>query len=533
MPSSTSASARSSSCAARWSASIWSWVASMRRAECARYQANSTVGVPAVARSQSISTTRSPSNPRLSPRRSPWISVGAPCADRRASARVPGRSVSSSTASPTSTATSSAKASQPCSNCFGSRSGYGPLRVGHDRGGHADAVAQAGRAGRDAVVEGAMELGGRREDSAAVLAREAGVRRQQLGVDVAHRDPGGVSGSLDRHDAVADRRRHLLERASAVELRRAPAVVRGAREPVGAGGTDPLENESSAVGAARAQQRGAGIAAVAQRFDTRGADPLEQRRRHADGLAGAPRSQDGRRCSTTRPPRRPSSFADTSGADRSRSRPPIQNSARHRWATPARPNRESLPARTAPGAPRSHRLPPPAGDPPRCWCPASRRARGARAPATNPRSRPRRAKGRRERRPWPHATRARRACPRGRSRTCPQPLNAREPQPSTPCRGASLSTLARGWGRGPGPRRSWYSLVRRRDAKPLRASPSHSSRPRVGGRAAVLLFIATLSRASEAPSETTLGQPKAGISVGSYERPPFRPYPGRRSSPSR
>lgn len=46
-------------CAAPSSASRSSCVASMRRASWASYQAKSTVGVPAVARSQLISTTRS------------------------------------------------------------------------------------------------------------------------------------------------------------------------------------------------------------------------------------------------------------------------------------------------------------------------------------------------------------------------------------------------------------------------------------------------------------------------------------------
>ncbi len=67
-----------SPCASTWSASISSWPASILRAECARYQANSTPGVAAAARSQSMRTRRSPSKPRLSPRRSPWMRVVPP-----------------------------------------------------------------------------------------------------------------------------------------------------------------------------------------------------------------------------------------------------------------------------------------------------------------------------------------------------------------------------------------------------------------------------------------------------------------------
>ena len=127
---------------------------------------------------------------------------------------------------------------------------------------------------------------------------------------------------------------------------------------------------------------------------------------------------------------------------------------------------------------------------PRCWCPASRRREALAHPRPIPaldRGAQKVAETQTMATRYPSAPRL----PAGRSRTCPQPLNAWEPQPSTPCRGASLSALARGSGRGRGSRRSRYSLISTSGREPLRASPVAG--PGSGPGPPFLLFIATLS----------------------------------------
>ena len=152
----------------------------------------------------------------------------------------------------------------------------GTLRIRHAGRGHPDPVGEGGGAGRNAVPERAMELGCGGEDSPALLAREARVRREEVRLDVAHRDPGGIPGTFDRDDAVADRGRHPVERPGEVELGRASLVVRRAREPVGARRAHPLQDERGAVVAERPDQRRTGIAAVGERFEPRRAELLEE-----------------------------------------------------------------------------------------------------------------------------------------------------------------------------------------------------------------------------------------------------------------
>ena len=386
----------------------------MRRAECARYQANSTVGVPAVARSQSISTTRSPSKPRLSPRRSPWISVGAPCARRSASASASGsrvelehrvadvgrRRARRTRPSPARTASAAGRGSgaprrpRPAWTCRCGRSGV-PRRAGTRSRNVRWSCAAAARMRRLS------------------LAREPGVRRQQLGVDVAHRDPRGVgrcarpprcrgrSPAASASNAPAScscavRPRSPVARASqsappALTRLRTNAVpsARRARSsaapelpPWLSGSTRVAPSRSSSVGG------GADGLADAPAARTRGGAPQLDHfaARVGSQVPAAPIGParalplEAQRDAGGPLPRVPI-------ANRSRPGPP---EVRHDRIGSLHPPATGLVAGV------QHRV----------------GARGARAPATNPRSRPRRAKGRRERRPWPHATRARRACPR-------------------------------------------------------------------------------------------------------------------------
>ena len=308
IPSSSSSSTRSSPWAARWSASISSWVASMRRAEWARYQANSTPGVPAVARSQSISTSRSPSKPRLSPRRSPWISVGAPCARSSASASASGLARRArARRPPRRPGRARAKASHPCSNCFGSRSGCGrsaSATAGEDM--PMRSLSEAAPGGH-AVAERAVELRGGGEDAPALLAREPHVRRKQLGAE------RRASRSTRRRPSARPRRcRGRSTPASRRTRRRGRAApcVRGRPSRARASRSRPALTRFStnAVPSSRCArtQRRARVAAVAERRR-----PAWRRARSRSAGGGATASAAARpcsgapRCSTARPPARP------------------------------------------------------------------------------------------------------------------------------------------------------------------------------------------------------------------------------------
>jgi len=81
---------------------------------------------------------------------------------------------------------------------------------------------------------------------------------------------------------VADRGRHPVECARAVQLRGPAAVVRDAGEPVGARAADALEDERGAVLTRGAQDRRTRVAAVAERLHARRAQLVQERRRRGD-----------------------------------------------------------------------------------------------------------------------------------------------------------------------------------------------------------------------------------------------------------
>jgi len=154
--------------------------------------------------------------------------------------------------------------------------GIGALGVRHQRRGHADPHGQRGGAGRNAVPECPAQRSGGVEDAAALPTREPGAGGEQPVADVAHRDPRRVGGALCRDDAVTDGLRHPLECAGLVQQRGAPAIVRRARQPVGALAADALEDVGGAVGAFGAQQGGARVAAMGERLDALGPELLEE-----------------------------------------------------------------------------------------------------------------------------------------------------------------------------------------------------------------------------------------------------------------
>ena len=144
-----------------------------------------------------MSTRRSPPNPRLSPRRSPWMSVSPRkrCQLASASGR---RSRAAEHRVGDIIRHSSPKASHPCSNCFGRRSGWFRSTSAESRRRHADrapsVAAPGGASPRNSPVRAAAAGGcggSRSRDS-------RGWRRASSVTDVMHGDPGRVTFTLDR-----------------------------------------------------------------------------------------------------------------------------------------------------------------------------------------------------------------------------------------------------------------------------------------------------------------------------------------------
>ena len=203
---------------------------------------------------------RRPSSPRLSSRRSPWISVTGPSprSARRERRGVPDRA---STSAPTSSGTDSANASQAASSCFGSRSVPARSASATAARRHPKPVAQRRRLRRDRRRRTRRASPPRPEDPSALLARqpplvaEEASPRGRASRPTRRRRRRRPPRSRGRARAASGRRPRLPQQ------RRPPAVARHPAEPVGAGPTR-LAIELEPVGEHDALERRARVAAV-------------------------------------------------------------------------------------------------------------------------------------------------------------------------------------------------------------------------------------------------------------------------------